>query len=307
MVEWFVVDDLRLDVDAAMTKAAGSARADLGANLTVTLLPLRLFRRHLRHRHDGRYFTRHTRIVSPRLSSPRLAPPSRGVSLLVGFSPPTTARAMRSRRVRARDGRRDDTATTTPRRRERMKFRSIRAPSSRRPSSSRTRRPRAAVDADRAFDPTMRYVRCDAMRCDAMRCVPLALPPARVARALSDARTAFIVEVVVSIAVGTLRARVSRRSRARDVRGPPPEPYQGRGRGIDRSIDRPIGKTPCTYGVVDRTLFSQSGVSDHRAPPGPMSEHARSRSSRSSDLAIRAGKEWTDMKCNARMNACGNE
>ena len=139
-------------------------------------------------------------------------------------------------------GVRDDTATTTPRRRERMKFHSIRAPSSRRPSSSRTRRPRAAVDANRAFDPTMR---CDAMRCDAMRCDAYLSPyRRRASRARSRTRAPRSSSRSSTRASpsGTPPARESRDGLARARRptsaGPPPEP-SGRGRGIDRSSDRP--------------------------------------------------------------------
>lgn len=162
---------------------------------------------------------------------------------------------MRSRRLRARDGR----VGTPRRRRERMKFHSIRGPSSRRPSSSRRRRPRAAVDANHAFDPIR------AMRRDAMRTSRLTTG-ARRARALGRAH------------------RVHRRGRPREHRlrahlprdglptvaratsaGPPRAPWGAGGLGfrvhacrgsIDRSIDRPIyGKTPCTYGVFEHTPF----------------------------------------------------
>tara|TARA_B100000683_G_scaffold42644_2_gene38109 strand:- start:56409 stop:56786 length:378 start_codon:yes stop_codon:yes gene_type:complete len=121
---------------------------------------------------------------------------------------------MRSRRVRARDGRprrhRDDDTETTRTNEISFHSRAVLTPSIVVADASSTRGGRRES----------RIRPHDAMRCDAMRCVPLALPPARVARALSDARTAFIVEVVhASIAVGhTSRARVSRRSRARDVR-----------------------------------------------------------------------------------------
>jgi|OM-RGC.v1.026931196 hypothetical protein len=126
---------------------------------------------------------------------------------------------MRSRRVRARDGRprrhRDDDTETTRTNEISFHSRAVLTPSIVVADASSTRGGRRESRI-RPHD----AMRCDAMRCDAMRCVPLALPPARVARALSDARTAFIVEVVhASIAVGhTSRARVSRRSRARDVR-----------------------------------------------------------------------------------------
>ena len=161
---------------------------------------------------------------------------------------------MRSCRVRARDGRNDDTETTTPRRRrERMKFHSIRAPSSRRPSSSRTRRPRAAVDANHAFDP----IRPVASRCDAMRTSRLTTG-ARRARALGRAHR---VHRRGRPREHRLRAHLPRDGLAKVARttsaGPPPEPWgEGEGAG-DRSIIRSsdIGKTPCTYGVFDHTPF----------------------------------------------------
>ncbi len=105
----------------------------------------------------------------------------------------------------------------------------------------------------------------------AMRCVPLALPPARVARALSDARTAFIVEVVhASIAFGhTSGATVSRRSRGRR----PPEPWRGGFRVqacvIDRrSIVRSRENTVQVWGVLPRTIV-RSGLGHMKWCFGP--------------------------------------
>ena len=162
---------------------------------------------------------------------------------------------MQSFRVRARDGRDDETATTVRDDANERNFilsaflplAVIRRRGSVVHARSSTRITHSTPSASRAS------------RRVAMRCVPLALPPARVARALSDARTAFIVEVVhASIAFGhTSGATVSRRSRGRRPWGRRLNPGgEGSGFRRARSIDRPIsGKQRLRMGYCPGPLY----------------------------------------------------
>lgn len=158
---------------------------------------------------------------------------------------------MRSRRLRARDGRDDDTETTTRTNEISFHSRSVLTPSIVVAASSSTRGGRR--------ESRIRPHSCDASRC--MRTSRLTTG-ARRARALGRAH------------------RVHRRGRPREHRlrahlprdglptvaratsaGPPRAPWGAGGLGFRvhacrGSIDRPIyGKTPCTYGVFEHTPF----------------------------------------------------